>query len=392
MATPAFILLPAGCLHASANRGAADYDRDSAVADLSVYWHDGDDTHSGTLSEAATALEGRAPMLVLSVADVLLTEVALNRKQARHLQRVLPWLLEEQLLSSPDSQWFAAGRPDNGRYPVVACNRDALLALLAELKALGLQPRHLRVDAELLAELAPAMLATGDQLRVLISPRAALSVPLAQQDALRPLLPELEVELTELDANALCEALAHGLQAGYGTELLHGELRPAEDKPAFSVPAPWRHLAQLAAAVVLLVAGINLLQSWHYSKLADQYRADAAALYNQLFPGDKATALLERQFGERIGQGGTVTGGSAFLALIGPLGQSLAAQGDVLTPQRLHFDEREQVLMLDVSADTFDNLEALRTALVADGVAAEIANYRNQGETVTARIRVTLEA
>lgn len=379
MATQAFVLLPPGALHGI----------DLPSADLPVYWYDGA-PHAGTLAEAAAALDRASITLVLSVADVLLTDVTLNRKQARHLQRVLPWLLEEQLLASPDSQWFAAGKPENGNYPVAACSRDGLLALLAALDELGMHPRSIRIDAELLAGLAPALLATGDQLRVLLSARSALTVPLSHEDAIRPLLPLADMPLTELSSDGLCEAIAQGLQGAAGIELLHGELRPQDDAPAMVLPAPWRQLGVLAAVVVLLVAGLNLLQSWRYGQLAQQYRAEAAALYNELFPGDKATALLESQFRQRIGQGGTAVGGGAFLALIGPLGQSLAAQGAVLTPQRLHFDEREQVLMLDVSADSFDNLEQLRGALLEAGVAAEIANYRNQGETVTARIRVTL--
>ncbi|UWN52260.1 hypothetical protein ASALC70_04504 [Alcanivorax sp. ALC70] len=46
----------------------------------------------------------------MTSAEALLTGVTLSRKQARHLQRVLPYLLEEQLLEPPEALWFATAR------------------------------------------------------------------------------------------------------------------------------------------------------------------------------------------------------------------------------------------------------------------------------------------
>src|SRR5690625_2483891 len=76
-------------------------------------------THA-PLAEQLAALAGTAVKLVLSVANVTLTEVALTRKQARHMDSVLPYLLEENLLEPAETLWFSYQRAAKGtqHYPV----------------------------------------------------------------------------------------------------------------------------------------------------------------------------------------------------------------------------------------------------------------------------------
>src|SRR5699024_3313139 len=84
-----------------------------------------------TLGEALNTLTGGDVDLVITSAEALVTDVELSRKQARHLQRVLPFLLEERLLDAPESLWFAAGKGGQGRYPAVVVARESLEALVA---------------------------------------------------------------------------------------------------------------------------------------------------------------------------------------------------------------------------------------------------------------------
>src|SRR5699024_764143 len=72
--------------------------------------HDGE-IEQGDLSAVSSQLHEKSVAVVLSVADTTLTQVELNRKQARHMQSVLPYILEESLLAAPETLWFSYQSP-----------------------------------------------------------------------------------------------------------------------------------------------------------------------------------------------------------------------------------------------------------------------------------------
>ncbi|MFN3713202.1 MAG: type II secretion system protein GspL [Alcanivoracaceae bacterium] len=353
------------------------------------WWRPGQPgTDSGTLAEALLKAHHSTVRVLLSVTDVLLTEVELNRKQARHLQRVLPWLLEEQLLDAPERLWFASGKASAGRYPVVACDHNALKHLLACCQVAGVRVAGVNVDAQLLAGLAPARIEYDGQALLLPTPSQALLVPADQQAATGELLGIGDLPHHPLSRTKLLEHMAATIASGAAIELLQADMRPSESARSGLLSRDWRQSVLLAAACVGVVALLSLLQTWRYDQLADQHRVAAEARYNELFPGDRAL-YLESQFRERLNRLGS--GGSAgFLTLMMPVGESLSGQhGGGLSARRIHYDERENALTLDVQASDYDSLEALRGRISAAGLQAEIANYRSQGDSVTARLRVT---
>ena len=357
---------------------------------LTARWHGADGTiRSGSLADAAQQVTGPV-RLVLSVTDVLLTEVVLNRRQARHLQRVLPWMLEDQLIGTPERFWFASGRPANGRYPVVACEKEALLGLLQACSELSLPVAGVAVDAQLLAELSPGRLKIDGQTLILADGNQGLAVADSEAEQILTVLGLSELEDQSRPEAELLAVMRAAIQHGRQVELLQGDLRPAEQGSGPQLSGRWKQLMVLAAACIALVAVLMGIQTWRYQAAADQQLAQAVNLYNQLFPGDSAQpGYLENQFRSRLGRlGGTASGG--FLGLMIPVGESLAGQhGAGLSARRIQYDERDNSLTLDVEAGSYDSLEVLRGRISEGGLQAEIANYRSQGESVTARLRVT---
>mgnify|MGYP000539517025 FL=1 len=116
--------------------------------------------------------------------------------------------------------------------------------------------------------------------------------------------------------------------------------------------------------------------------------AQAKQRYEQLFPGDKATSALNRQFQGRLARlgGGVDGGGAAFFPLLAPVAQVLKDMK--VEPKRLQYDQRQNVLLLDVGAKDYAQLEALQNAIRKQGGNASIANYRNGAQGVSARIKV----
>lgn len=377
MADPTLIWLAPGALSASQPETVA------------ARWHGADGViRSAPLADAAEQAIGPV-RLVLSVTDVLITEVVLNRRQARHLQRVLPWMLEDQLIGVPERFWFASGRPASGRYPVVACEKDALLHLLQACSALSLQVAGVAVDAQLLAELSPGRVNVDGQTLILADGNQGLAVEESHAEQILAVLGLSELPDQSRPLPELFTVMRAAVQHGRQVELLQGDLRPAEHGSGPQLSGRWRQLIVLTAACVVLVALLTGSQIWRYRAAADQQLAQAVALYNQLFPGDSAQpGYLENQFRSRLGRLGG-TGSAGFLGLMIPVGESLAGQGGGLSARRIQYDERDNSLTLDVEAGSYDSLEVLRGRISEGGLQAEIANYRSQGESVTARLRVT---
>lgn len=345
------------------------------------------------LEELAEQLDsGARVLLVLPSADVLMTRVRLTRKQAKQLRQALPYLLEENLLEAPETLWYAWGRPDGDDYPVLACDRAALQRLRDWLVERGIELAGATSDAALLAHRAPLRLADDQGVLLLPDTRQALTLNADEEDAVRRALEAGEDDWDEVTgAEAVVQALAEGVSRSQYVELLHGEMRPPRGHKAASADdAAWRPVAGLAAAVVLGICVLLGVQQWRYDKAAEAARDQAARLYKELFPQDRATARLRAQFRQRLNSLGTsAVGGSGFLELVAATGNVLAqfrSQG--VTTRRLQFNEREGSLLLELQTGGYDAVEKVRKKLARKDLNAEIATAREDGDGVTARLRV----
>jgi len=337
------------------------------------------------LGEALAACQGSNVSLVVSVSCARLTHVTLSRKQARHLQRVLPYLLEEQLLDNPDDLWFVSRKGSGDDYQVSAVRRELITHLKQWAGEAGAHLASLQVDADCLQAMLPltADLGNGQQL-LLIDREQGLVIDEDQQEAFAPLLGDSLDQARQVDLQALFTDLRHR----HGQELLTGPYMPRQTRRESALLGPWRPVAYLAAAVFLVAVVAVWVQQWRYQQAADAALAQAKNRYEQLFPGDKATSALNRQFQGRLARlgGGADGGGAAFFPLLAPVAQVLKDMK--MEPKRLQYDQRQNVLLVDVGAKDYAQLEALQNAIRKQGGNASIANYRNGAQGVSARIKV----
>lgn len=361
---------------------------------LDVSWQRPDGSvGAGPLSSFVQDSQRQAVGIVLSAADVQITSVELSRRQARHLQKVLPFLLEEQLIGDPETLWYASAGLHDGRYPVLVCDRVQLTSLVDELEQAGVNVVGAAVDAQLVASAAPILYSADGSTLLVQSADQVLCLPTEEVQTTCEALGLDIAEYEQLDESSIWDALRQGWKRR--SELLHSELRPqgSNENQVFRLPAAWRQFAGLAASLLVVIWALAWTQAWQYSRLGEQTREQAADLYKSLFPGDRATAKLQGQFKNRLAQlGGGAAGGGSFLSLMTPVADALASmKSSGVAPKRLMFEERDGLLMLDLEAKDYEGLEALRGSLQSAGLSAEIANFRNQGDQVAARMKVAAQ-
>ena len=345
-----------------------------------------DDVQAVTLRDALEQSAGQTLHVIISVAFARLTHVSLTRKQARHLQRVLPYLLEEQMLDSPELLWFVSRKGTGDDYEVTAIARELIVQLKQWAAEQGAVLGSLQVDAERLQGQAPLIAELDDGQVLLMADRdRCLVVDADQRDGMQALFGDSLADATVLSGTS---TFVDALRGGSGQELLTGPYAPKQKKGSNTAFAPWKPVSILAASVFVLALVAIWVQQWRYDQASQAAFADAKTLYEQLFPGDKATTALSRQFQGRLARlGGSSEGGQArFFPLLAPVAQVL--KEIKVEPKRLQYDQRDNTLLLDVGAKDYAQLEQLQNALKQQGARASIANYRNGAQGVSARIKV----
>ncbi len=96
---------------------------------------------SGTLQEAAKAVEGRRSVVVVPGDDVLLAEATVPGGSASRAQQAVPYALEDMVADDIDDLHFALGSKASGdRYPVAVIHRDTMDTLKQQLDDAQLKP------------------------------------------------------------------------------------------------------------------------------------------------------------------------------------------------------------------------------------------------------------
>jgi general secretion pathway protein L len=397
------------------------YLRLADAPDGAVSWLEpaaGGAVHAGTLAQAANAAIGHRVCVLVPAADVLSTEVDVPvRSSGSRLLQVVPYALEEQLVGDLEHQHFAIGRraADSTRTPVAVVGRDRLDAWLATLRELGIAPEQLYADASLLppAEGHAVALLEGNVLTVrgsgggapLSAPAddlatalkialgseeliaADLSLYLGQADwnarqadieALRPLLASLRVQL--LAAGPLPWLIAQ-LPAAEPINLLQGAYLPAGSEPQRW--QRWRLVASLAAGLLLLHVGAQLLQIFRYQRATASLEQQMQQLAGPAFAG--GSGPLRTRIQQRLDGLQSASDPSSLLPAMQALAQAMGTVPDARL-QSLSF--RNGALDLKVHAGDAQALERISQALQSAGYQANLVNGSSAGSAYEGNLQV----
>jgi general secretion pathway protein L len=366
---------------------------------------------SGRLADAtelpalAQRLGQRPVTALVPACDVILKTVPLPSKPNRQLLQALPFMLEEdqaedieQLLILPaktleqDKQYLQQ---------VAVLSRQKLELWLSWLQPAGFLLQRMLPDALLLPELehqpvAIELAAQGAAQSQWLLKQGPWQVSCVEQSWWPEYLALLQLPSVlsyspwpahvlqphQLAPAELPLALLARQLPNQTFNLLQGEYAPK--KPQNKYWQQWQQPILLAGASLVLYLGAVALEAWQFKRQAEQFKAQAAALYKSQFPGERVVDL-NRQVKRKLAAAGGTDPNQSFLGLLATV-QPLLAQQPELVLDNLRFDGRKAELKFQATAASFQSFEQLKTQLQQQGFLVEQGALSNIGGKVQGTI------
>lgn len=308
---------------------------------------------SGSLAEAARAVEGRRAVVVLPGDDVLLAEATIPGGSQSRAQQAAPFVLEEQVADDVESLHFALGSksaPDT--YPVAVIGRDVMDTLREQFDDAGLRPAEVIPETLAIPKFdgqpeGPVWTALVDQDHTVVRMNgykgfaadpdtAELMLSGARQELAedqvgsmvmfrtdggdRPSLPDLEIETRPCESRL--ELYAKGIASSPRINLLQGDfsLRQQFDKTW----KPWRWSLALLALLGAVLGSSHLLEFRELNSELTELNQGINTVFQRTFPGSKSNRPKAVMTGRlrQLGQGGAPSTG--FINVFDTISSALA--------------------------------------------------------------------
>ncbi|OEY67548.1 type II secretion system protein GspL [Marinobacter sp. X15-166B] len=156
---------------------------------------------------------------------------------------------------------------------------------------------------------------------------------------------------------------------------------------------PWKPAIAIACLWFLVQLGIEAGMGVYQQQQAQQFEQQAMALYQQSFPDDRRThsGNVRRVVEGQLRQLGTSGQEADFLTLLKYVGQQYTRLPgkNAVTFNSLNYSQARGELVVDLRADSFDKLNALRGALVNTGLEADIGSVVNESSGARGRLTIS---
>lgn len=375
----------------------------------------------GSVQELREDLPAPAPevCLLLSGSEVVTQTVAYQASERRHLARLIPYELEDDVTTELDDIHFAIGTPRDGEVAVAYTDHDWLGQQIDELEGAGLEVSYcipeplllpriqdgwtLRLDEELQVHYGPSLgfaVEADMAMPALASLMASADLPHSllliagdqgQLDQLHELLATMMGEdLSELDTDTRIardwDSLA--IDQYQGLNLRQGQF--ARQLPWRKWWREWRSVAVVAGLAFFAYVGVNAAQINQANRETSQLRQQIETAFRQIIP-QGVMANPESQLQTRLREyQGSARGSSVveLLALVGPL----IVADDKIVLRRLTYNDQRSEMQITVEANSNSEILALSNAINARGLRATPQNMSRAGNRQQANMTISRAA
>lgn len=346
-------------------------------------------------------------VVAIASQDVLLTEVTLPAGSKKHLDKVIPYALEEELAADIETLHFAWADTTASTVPVAVVERAHIKQWLEILTESGIESTRWLPDVFLLPtdKTEWHAIELGHSIIVRTSNWQGFAV---ERDAFAELAPILsgEYELPEkivhygalvwpqppallepADIDAPLTIAVTALQSKAEINLRQGAFRAKKQHTRLSLP--WKPLAIAVSVLVVLTMVLNGIKYWQLEQQSTLLKAKSEQLYRDAFPNESRIVNLKAQLQQKIEQlGGSSGPERSAIKTLDSLQPAFQAEPSVKL-ELLRFQNNE--LRLQATAETFSQLEAFQRAAKNNGVVIEAGSMSNRGNQVSGALTITLQ-
>ena len=365
------------------------------------------------LEQVSSITQNTNVIVLLPLEQMLLTNVNTRARKQKHLQKAVPFALEDELADDVDSLHFALGqRYGENYFPVAVIDKHTLDTVLDELSAAGIYPDLLTADVfglpfrdgtwTILIENDRALVRTAKhqgftidlhnlQQMLTSSLRQAEETPTElnvyccddQQTGIKKL--NLPISTNELDG---CPPglFADGLDENECINLLQTSYKN-KDKKHRQV-GPWKVAAMLFAAWITLSFISVFLDYARISKQEKHLNAQIVQIMKQTFPdmqnvsADSARTKMEARL-KNFMDLTSASSKASFMELLAISGESMKQAGKVDIDA---MNYREGKLNMHVKSPDVQVLDSVKQSLKSKHYSTDIQSANTQGDTVEAKL------
>lgn len=354
-------------------------------------------------------------------------------KQARFIRQALPFAVEEQLAQDVESVHLALGTQgtDGEGYRVAAIDHQRMgLWLNTFLDWEGVELEAIYPDAALVPlKDHDWAICLGEDMALLSSRRGEwmtmradnlavfaqnLAVPsedevaaevqvvvygtdeafATHEELLSALVgtPRLSIHREPMEGSTTeLLASAHYHHAADAINLCQGQYMPSQsDGGALK---PWRPAIAIAATWFVLLLGSQLGMGYYHNQQAESLEGQAMAIYRDAFPDDRRASPrnVRRMVEAQMRVAGEQGGDAGFLPLMKHTGQQYQqlANNQSLMFNSVNYTSSRGELVVDVRADSYEKLNALRSSIANQGLDASVGSVVNDSDGTRARLTVS---
>lgn len=380
---------------------------------------------------AQNALENVLLIGLIPGDEALFCVADIPAKQSRFIQQALPYAVEEQIAQDIDSVHLALGRHTDEGYRVAAIDEERMerwVDLFSDWEHARLD--SIFPDASLLPETQGGWTVCLDgEVALMVSDRGewlsmhsanlgmfahTLAVPPSEEvvaevpvtvyatehefEAHAAVISDLKspgrlaVRRETLELMPL-ELLAHAHHQHHSQPINLCQSRFNNRHKTQSPLKPWKPLIAVAAVWFAVQIALEVGMGFYHERKAADLQDRAMAIYREAFPGDRRTHAgnVRRVIEGQLRVAGSNGPDLGFITLMKYTGQEYSELpgGQSVTFNSVNFSRSRGELVVDVRADSYDRLSALRNGLANEGLEAEIGSVVNESSGARGRLTVS---
>jgi len=359
------------------------------------------------LSQLADKAARSEVIIAIPGQDVFLTQVTLPAGSKKHLDKVIPYALEEELAADIDTLHFAWPETKASTLPVAVVEKAHMQQWLGVLSESGIESNRWLPDIFLLPahENEWHAIELGHSVLVRTSTWQGFALEQAAFSELAPILsseydspekivhygpldwPQPPTVLESADIEVPMTIAVAALQSNAEINLRQGAFRAKRQRQSSNLP--WKPLAVAASVLFVLAVTLNGIKYWQLEQQRASLQAKSEQLYRDAFPNETRIVNLRAQLQQKIDSAGGAGGSDrSVLAALDSLQPAFQAEPSVKL-ELLRFQNNE--LRLQATADSFSQLEAFQRAAQNNGVAIEAGSMNNRGDQVSGALTIELQ-